>query len=239
MRTGRKVGVIIVDNQNDFNPGGSLPAASGDAVQTSIRLLIRLALISAFRGMIGLLALLQDWHPAGHGSFASSGPGRTLFGAGKLEATEGVFLDQTWWPDHCVQGTKGAELRADMMPAVADVLASEVPVSVIRKGMDPNVDSYSGFFDNGKIHATTLEAELENAGIGTLLFAGFVTEVCVKACVIHALELGYKVIVVKDACASLSPEGGEKALEEMEVAGALILSLKQVANDPTLCHRFS
>ncbi|HOT27975.1 MAG TPA: bifunctional nicotinamidase/pyrazinamidase [Candidatus Ozemobacteraceae bacterium] len=206
-------GLILVDLQNDFMPGGALAVAGGDeTVQVANQV------IPAFEFVVAT----QDWHPADHGSFAASHPGRK---PGEIIKLAG--LQQILWPAHCVQNTPGAAFHQDLDPRVNR--------NVVRKGTIRDVDSYSGFFDNGGRHDTGLADLLRRHGVSDLFVMGLATDYCVKFTVLDACRLGFRVSVIEAGCraVNLTPEDGEQALREMERAGARRLPL----SDPALQKR--
>lgn len=194
--------LLWIDIQNDFLPGGALAVPRGDEV-------IEVANRLASSGAHALVVATQDRHPADHGSFASRHPGKKPYEQGELAG-----LPQTLWPDHCVEGTPGAEL--------ASGLDRSRLAHVVPKGTDPSIDSYSGFFDNARRKATGLEALLRAAGITHLDVVGLATDYCVKATVLDARELGFGVTVHLDGvrAVDLTPGDGKRALEAMRAAGA-------------------
>lgn len=194
--------LLVIDVQNDFLPGGALAVARGDEVVPVVRSLFA-------REGYALRIATQDLHPAGHGSFASQHPGHAPYDRGELAG-----LPQTLWPDHCVAGTRGAELA----PGVA-----ELPFDVlVPKGTDPAIDSYSGFFDNARRKETGLAAILRDAHVDALDVVGLATDYCVRATVLDALELGFAVRVVEAGvrAVDLTPGDGLAALEELRSRGA-------------------
>lgn len=193
--------LLVIDVQNDFCSGGALEVREGDAVVPVINNLIDL-----FTENCALIVATQDYHPQEHKSFASSS-GEKIGTLGELNG-----LVQVWWPDHCVSETHGAEFHRELKKIQ----------HVIRKGTDIEIDSYSGFFDNGRIKATELDALLKTYGITTLFIAGLATDYCVKYTVLDAIYLGYQVYLVEDGCrgVNLSPGDSQKAIEEMKKAGA-------------------
>ena len=195
--------LIVVDVQNDFCPGGALAVPDGDAV---------VPVANALMPRFSLVVATQDWHPAGHGSFASAHAGRA---PGDVIDLDGV--QQFLWPDHCVQGTPGASFHSALDVAVID--------HVVRKGTDAGIDSYSAFFDNGHAKDTGLAAFLEQRCAEELVVLGLATDYCVKATVLDALGLGFGVTVVRDGCRSVEvAEGdGERAFKEMRSAGARVI----------------
>ncbi len=197
--------LVLIDLQNDFCPGGALAVAGGDE---TIAVANRLA--EEFRQRGEPVIATFDWHPAAHGSFAST-CGNAPGTCGELDG-----LPQVWWPDHCIQHSTGAELH----PALEQ---SAITLRVY-KGENPLVDSYSAFFDNGRRQATTLDSWLKHAGITSLTIMGLATDYCVKYSVLDALSLGFKVTVVAEGCrgVNLQPEDSKKALKAMQNAGAVI-----------------
>lgn len=200
-----KTALLVIDIQNDFCPGGALAVPKGNEVVEVANTFIKLF----FKSNMPVIAT-QDWHPAGHGSFASA-HNAAPFTMGKLSD-----MDQVMWPDHCVQDTVGAEFHPDLL---------DIP-TVVCKGMDPTVDSYSGFFDNGGKNDTGLNAILKEDGVTQLMILGLATDYCVKATALDAAKLGYFTVVVEDGCRAVNyPEGTEKAaIEEMRRAGVLVMS---------------
>jgi nicotinamidase/pyrazinamidase len=195
--------LILVDLQYDFCPGGALGVARGDeTVAVASRLLSHFSTVVA----------TQDWHPRDHGSFAANHPGKQ---PGEMIDLQGQL--QVLWPAHCVQGTRGAELH--------DGLDRARITEVFRKGTDPQVDSYSAFFDNGKRKATGLADWLRERWISRLYVMGLATDYCVKYTVLDARSLGFDVWVIEDGCRSveLKPGDGDRALLEMRGAGATVV----------------
>ncbi|CRX39359.1 bifunctional nicotinamidase/pyrazinamidase [Estrella lausannensis] len=201
-------GLLIVDIQYDFLPGGALGVKEGDQVVPVINQLTQLP--------FDVVVASQDWHPIGHGSFASTHQKTP----GEVVSLKG--LPQILWPDHCVQGSKGAEIVSSL-----DVTKL---AAVIPKGTDPDIDSYSAFFDNGHKKATGLDPFLKEKGVKELYIAGLATDYCVKFSTLDALALGYDVFVVIDACraVNLNPLDEQEAISEMQSRGARIVTLKEV-----------
>ena len=198
--------LILVDIQNDFIPGGALAVANGDEV---------VAVANQLMPQFDLVIATQDWHPAAHGSFASQHEGVQI---GDVFSLNGI--QQIAWPDHCVQGTRGAEFVAG--------LNSESVDHVVQKGTDCQIDSYSGFFDNDGRSATGMAALLKKHGATEVSVMGLATDYCVKFTVLDALQLGYRVRVVTSGCrgVNLSPGDVDAALEEMKAAGAEFVTSK-------------
>jgi len=197
--------LLLTDIQYDFLPGGALAVPRGDEV---IAVAVRLARSGAYHAIVAT----QDLHPPHHGSFASQHPGRLPYSQGMLAG-----LPQTLWPDHCVAGTRGAAL-------VDDLDLSQI-AAVVPKGEDPLIDSYSGFFDNARRKKTTLEDTLRGLGISVIDVVGLATDYCVRATVLDALELGFRVRVHVEGVRAVDlVEGdGMRALEAMHRAGATLV----------------
>lgn len=190
--------LLLIDIQNDFLPGGALAVARGDEVIAAAN-----QLIPAFP----LVVASQDWHPADHGSFASVQGGAP----GTLGALSG--LPQVLWPDHCVQGTPGAAFAAGL-----DMRRVE---GIFRKGVDPTVDSYSAFWDNGRRRQTGLAGYLRERGVTGVTVCGLATDYCVKFTALDALAAGFAVTLARAACRAveLTPGDSERAIDEMARAG--------------------
>ena len=201
-----KRALIIVDLQPDFLPGGALAVPEGDAVVPVI-----LQLMDSF----DIVVATQDWHPAEHGSFAANHEGRS---PGEVIDLHG--LSQILWPVHCVQGTPGADFVPELRAREAELSA------VFRKGQDVKVDSYSGFFDNGKRTDTGLATWLREQGVGEVAVCGLALDYCVKFTAVDALEQGFGVTLIEDAtrAVNLAPEDGDKAIAELRERGAKIVS---------------
>lgn len=200
--------LLLVDIQNDFCAGGALAVAEGDSTVDIANTLIDWC---KSRGDVVLAS--QDWHPADHGSFASQ-HGVAPFSTGELDG-----LAQTFWPDHCVQNSDGAALHPLLNRQAID--------EVFRKGEDPNIDSYSAFFDNDHRKATALHGWLQQHGIRELIVLGLATDYCVKFSVLDALQLGYEVSVISDGCrgVNIQPQDSTQAFMEMAVEGATLYTL--------------
>ena len=195
--------LIVVDLQNDFCAGGALAVKDGDAV---------IAVANRLMPHFATVVATQDHHPADHGSFATNQQGLAV---GQVFQLGG--LPQVAWPAHCVQGTRGAELHPEL---VAGSISQVFP-----KGTDAAVDSYSGFFDNGRRKSTGLAEWLRERGIRDLYVLGLATDYCVKATVLDAIDQGFSVWLIEDGCRAvdLAEGDGERAIGEMRAAGATIL----------------
>jgi nicotinamidase/pyrazinamidase len=193
---------VIVDVQNDFCPGGALPVPEGDRV---------VEVINRIQPRFDLVVATQDWHPADHGSFAANHPGRR-----PGEQIELAGLPQVLWPVHCVQNTPGAELHPG--------LDRRQIARVFRKGADPSVDSYSGFFDNGHRFSTGLGDYLKGRNVTEVYVCGLATDYCVKATALDALGLGFKTYLVEDACRGVELCQGDvrRAIDEMRKQGVTV-----------------
>ncbi len=194
--------LILVDLQNDFLPGGALAVPRGDEVIPVANRLV---------GHFGFVVATRDWHPPDHSSFASQHPGHAV---GDVIEVGGVA--QVLWPDHCVQGTKGAELAA----ALNDAAISEI----VTKGTSRDIDSYSGFFDNNQRQATGLLDILQRSGVTRVHVMGLATDYCVKFTALDALKLGFETNLVLEGCrgVDLTPGDSDRAVDEMRAAGASV-----------------
>ncbi len=202
-----KRALLMVDIQNDFCAGGALAVPDGDSIVD-----VANALISFCKTRGDAIVATQDWHPANHGSFASVQKTEP-YTQGKLDG-----LRQTWWPDHCVQHSEGAELHP--------LLNTQEIDAIFRKGENTQIDSYSGFFDNGHRHKTELDSWLFRNEIKQLVVMGLATDYCVKFTVLDALTLGYDVIVITDGCrgVNLHPQDSLKAFQTVSAAGATLMT---------------
>jgi nicotinamidase/pyrazinamidase len=196
--------LILIDLQYDFCPGGALAVAQGDET-----IGVANALIPKFPTIVAT----QDWHPREHKSFAVNHPGKQPYQMIDLEG-----LPQVLWPAHCVQGTHGAELH--------EGLDRSRITEVVRKGTDPSIDSYSGFFDNGHRKATGLGDWLRARNVDDVVVLGLATDYCVKFTSLDARRLGLAVTVVRDGCrgVELAPGDSERAFAEMREAGCTIVT---------------
>lgn len=195
--------LLIVDVQNDFCPGGALAVPQGDEVVPIIN-----DLSDAFDHVIQT----QDWHPAGHQSFASSHPGHD-----PMDEIEVEYGQQTLWPDHCIQGTDGADFHPDLNPTRSEL--------IIRKGFRPEIDSYSAFFENDNETPTGLTGYLRERDIDTLFLVGLATDFCVKWSALDGRKQGFDVYVVEEATRGIDANGSlAVAWEEMNDAGVQIIS---------------
>ena len=193
--------LIVIDVQNDFCPGGALAVPDGDAI---------VAGINALMPDVDAVILTQDWHPAGHSSFASSHAGKAPY-----ELVDMPYGPQVLWPDHCVQGTPGAAFHADLNITRADL--------IIRKGYNPAIDSYSAFFENDQSTPTGLEGYLRTRGITELTMVGLATDFCVNFSAQDAARLGFAVTVRRDLCRAIDLDGSlDAALAGMTDKGVTL-----------------
>jgi nicotinamidase/pyrazinamidase len=194
--------LILVDLQNDFLPGGALAVPEGDAV---------ISVVNRLQPQFSMIVATQDWHPVNHGSFVASHPGRKVF-----EQIELNGLPQTLWPAHCVENTAGAAFAAD--------LEQKRIIKVFPKGTDTDIDSYSGFFDNGHKKSTGLGEWLKAKGVTEVFVCGLATDYCVKLTALDAVQSGFKTHLVADACrgVNLNPDDSKNAIAEMKRAGVEI-----------------
>jgi nicotinamidase/pyrazinamidase len=193
--------LILVDVQNDFMPGGALEIANGDTIVPVIN-----QLIPKFE----LVVATQDWHPADHASFAGNHLGKETF-----DIIELFGMQQVLWPDHCVQGTKGAEFHPEM--ETLNIAA------IFRKGMNPEIDSYSGFYDNGHRQSTGLAGYLKDKGADQLYFAGLAADICVYFTIQDALTEGFNAILVENATCPLNVDEFVKIKKELQEKGVEII----------------
>ena len=194
--------LILVDVQNDFLPGGALAVPDGDAI---------IPTANNLQAMFPLVVATQDWHPANHGSFASSHPGKKVF-----EQIDLNGLPQTLWPVHCVQGTHGAELAAALNRARV--------AKIFPKGTDAGIDSYSGLFDNGHRKSTGLGEWLKAQGVAEVFVCGLATDYCVKFTALDAAQMGFKTHLIEDASrgVNLRPKDVTDSIADMKRAGVII-----------------
>ncbi|MBR1201755.1 MULTISPECIES: bifunctional nicotinamidase/pyrazinamidase [unclassified Bradyrhizobium] len=193
---------LIIDVQNDFCPGGALAVADGDAV---------VPVVNRLAARFDHVVLTQDWHPAGHSSFATSHPGAAPFSSITM-----AYGPQTLWPDHCIQGTAGAAFHPE--------LATERAELVIRKGFRAAIDSYSAFFENDLITPTGLAGYLRERGLRRVVMAGLATDFCVQYSALDARRLGFETAVVLPGCRAIDLGGSlAAATAAMREAGVALV----------------
>jgi nicotinamidase/pyrazinamidase len=202
--------LILVDIQNDFVPGGALPVPEGDRIVPIVNDL-------QAKGAFDLIVATQDWHPADHGSFAVSHPGRKVY-----EVIDLNGLPQVLWPVHCVRDTPGA--------AFVPGFDTKKLAKVFQKGTDPAIDSYSGFFDNGHRKATGLGDYLKQTGVTDVHVCGLATDYCVKFTALDARQLGFRTFLIEDASRGVNVKPGDvnRAVEEMKAAGVTVVTSKEL-----------
>ena len=201
-----KKALLLIDLQKDFCRGGALEVRNADdVIETANRA------IKTFVRNRNPVTATKDWHPAEHKSFAVNSSAKV----GETGMLNG--LTQVWWPVHCVENTPGAEFH--------DKLNRKHISKIVYKGRDPEIDSYSGFFDNGRKNKTDLNSYLGEIGVQELYVMGLATDYCVKYTVMDALKLGYKVWLIEDGCmgVNINPDDSQKAVEEMKKNGALLI----------------
>ncbi|MDR1618371.1 MAG: bifunctional nicotinamidase/pyrazinamidase [Treponema sp.] len=219
----RGYALLVIDVQNDFcpsytsvsgekYPAGALAVGGGDEVVAPLNALARRLAAAG-----GRVIATQDWHPAGHVSFASAHPGKK---PGETAVLPGIGV-QALWPDHCVQGSFGAAFHEKLDLGPVNL--------VLRKGFRPGLDSYSAFFENDRTTLTGLEGFLKGLGVDTVLIGGLATDYCVFYSALDAVRLGFKTLVPGDAVRGVGyPEGSvEKALAEMKAAGIGLVSSEE------------
>lgn len=200
--------LLVIDVQNDFVPGGALAVPEGDQI---------VPLVNQLGARFSQVVLAQDWHPAGHASFASSHPGKNPFDV--IELSYGA---QTLWPDHCIQGSQGAQFHPQLNIAHAQL--------IVRKGGNRQVDSYSAFTEADQHTPTGLAGNLRERGIDTLFVCGLALDFCVAWTALHARREGFVTYVVLDACRAIDTEGSQaRAMAQMQAAGVQFIQARQLS----------
>ncbi len=184
--------LLVIDVQNDFCPGGALAVAEGDMI---------VARINALMPDFAITVLTQDWHPADHSSFAVNHEGKAPF-----DMIDMPYGPQVLWPAHCIQGSDGATFHKDLKTDAADM--------IIRKGYNPQIDSYSAFFENDQKTPTGLEGYLRTRGITDLTLVGLATDFCVHFSAVDAAKLGFSVTVLEGACRAIDMDGSLAAARD-------------------------
>lgn len=198
--------LLLIDIQNDFLPGGALAVPEGDQI---------IPLVNQLQENFDLVVATQDWHPANHKSFASNHPDKQPF-----DVTELHGMEQVLWPDHCIQGTTGA--------AFATELNMHKVEAIFRKGMSPEIDSYSGFYDNGRLRSTSLSDYLRGKQVQEVYLAGLAADYCVYFSAKDALHEGFKVCFIEDATRAIDAAGFEKAKEDLLNRGGSIINSESI-----------
>ena len=207
MQISPRSALLVIDVQNDFIPGGQLAVPEGDQI---------VPLINRLSGLFKQVIIAQDWHPSGHASFASSHPGRQPY-----EVIQLPYGEQTLWPDHCVQGSAGAEFHPDLKLPHAQL--------IIRKGCNPDIDSYSAFLEADRRTTTGLAGYLKERGIDTVYMVGLALDFCVMFSALDARAAGFNTFVVLDACRAIDMEGSlATAMERMQTAGVGLIQSNQL-----------
>jgi len=201
--------LLVIDVQNDFCPGGKLAVAGGDEV---------IAVIHKIAPRFEHIVLTQDWHSPRHHSFASAHASRHPF-----DQVRASYGEQTLWPDHCVQGTPGAEFHP-----LLDLPRAEL---VLRKGFRPEIDSYSAFFENDRATPTGLNAYLRERGLRRVFLAGLAYDYCVGYSALDARRLGFPATIIRDACRAIDLNGSVAAIEkEFAGAGVVLIESAEIGN---------
>ncbi len=207
-----RAALIVVDMQPDFMPGGALPVQGGDEIVGPIRALME-------SGLFELIVATQDWHPRDHVSFASNHPGRK-----PMETIELYGHQQTLWPDHCVQGTTGADLHAG--------LPWERAAKIVRKATDPTTDSYSAIRNNwnpaGERPLTGLGDYLNARGVREVFVCGLARDYCVRWTAEDAIDAGFRVWLIWDLCRSIDPAADETLRRNLEERGIEIVNVEEL-----------
>ena len=206
-----KQALILVDIQSDFLPGGALAVPQADAILPTVR-----QLMEQYKTVVAT----QDWHPSTHESFAANHPGHK-----PGDVIDLYGLKQVLWPVHCVENTPGAQLSQALSMHAGRLR------KIFRKGTDSKVDSYSGFFDNGRRNSTGMGEWLKAQGVEGVTIVGLATDYCVKFTALDAVQLGFQTTVVSDACRAVNLQEGddERAFNEMRTAGIQVLTSQEIA----------
>jgi Amidases related to nicotinamidase len=194
--------LLLVDVQNDFMPGGSLEVPHGDLI---------VPLINRLQKYFDLVVATQDWHPQNHKSFASNYANKKPF-----EEIDLHGMTQTLWPDHCLQGSKGADFHPD--------LKINKIAAIFRKGMDPEIDSYSGFYDNGHQVSTGLSGYLKEKGVTEIYFCGLAADICVYYTIMDSLKEGFSATLIEDASRPLSNDAFANIKSELRKIGVRVIN---------------
>lgn len=198
--------LIIIDVQNDFIPGGALAVPKGDEV---------VPVINSLQEKFDLIIATQDWHPEEHASFAANHHEKKEFESIDLDG-----IPQVLWPKHCVQGTNGAEFHPDLKTSKIEV--------IFRKGMNAEIDSYSGFYDNAHLKSTGLTGYLKEKGATEIYFCGLAAEFCVYFSVKDALDEGFSAFLIEDATRALDKAAFEEAKIDVLRKGGKVISSKEL-----------
>ncbi|WP_265823692.1 bifunctional nicotinamidase/pyrazinamidase [Geovibrio ferrireducens] len=207
MTYGKNTALIVVDVQNDFCPGGALAVKNGSRVVPAIN-----SLMDSFEVIVGT----QDWHPVNHSSFASNNDAEPF----SVKTLNGV--NQVMWPEHCIQGSNGADFHPDLHADAFNI--------IIRKGTNPDIDSYSAFTENDGVTVTGLRGWLSELDIKKVYITGLATDFCVLYTALDAVKAGFETYVIEDACKGVDfPEGNVvKAVSAMKEAGIRVVQAADV-----------
>lgn len=207
MQISPRTALLVIDVQNDFIPGGQLAVPEGDQI---------VPLINRLGGLFKQVVIAQDWHPSGHASFASSHPGHQPY-----EVIQLPYGEQVLWPEHCVQGSAGAEFHPELNLPHAQL--------IIRKGCNPDIDSYSAFLEADRRTTTGLAGYLKERGIDTVYMVGLALDFCVMFSALDARAAGFNAFVVLDACRAIDRDGSlAAAMERMQTAGVGLIQSNQL-----------
>lgn len=207
MQISPRTALLVIDVQNDFIPGGQLAVPEGDQI---------VPLINRLGSLFKQVVIAQDWHPSGHASFASSHPGRQPY-----EVIQLPYGEQVLWPEHCVQGTSGADFHPGL-----DLPHAQL---IIRKGCNPDIDSYSAFLEADRHTTTGLAGYLKERGIDTVYMVGLALDFCVMFSALDARAAGFNAFVVLDACRAIDRDGSlAAAMERMQTAGVGLIQSNQL-----------
>ena len=200
--------LLLIDIQNDFLPGGALAVPDGDAV---------IPICNRLQNNFELVVATQDWHPQDHKSFAVNHRDKKEF-----QTIEWNGLPQVLWPVHCVQSTPGADFALDLQMAKVE--------AIFRKGTNPQIDSYSGFYDNGHLKSTGLAHYLKGKGVTAVYVAGLAADYCVYFTALDALAEGFETFIIEDATRAIYAEGFEKAKVDFKGKGGVVLQSNAIGN---------
>ncbi len=198
--------LILVDIQNDFLQGGALEVPNGNQI---------IPLVNQLQEKFELVVSTQDWHPEDHLSFASNHPGKEPFDTIKLNG-----LEQVLWPDHCIQGGEGAKFH--------DALSTQRVEAIFRKGMIKNIDSYSGFYDNGHLKSTGMAGYLRERGVDSVVVCGLAADYCVYYTLLDALAEGFNTTLIEDATRPIDRIGFQEKKQVLLEKGAKIMTSGQI-----------
>ncbi len=198
--------LIIIDVQNDFMPGGALAVPRGDSI---------VPVINKMQDYFDVVLATQDWHPKNHRSFASNHFNKKTYDSIVLHG-----MQQTLWPDHCIQGSSGADLHKDIEPNRI--------AAIFRKGMDPEIDSYSGFFDNNHQLSTGLSGYLKEKGISEVHFCGLAADICVYYSILDSILEGFSATLIEDASRPLFPDKFDDIKCELAKLGVRIITSNEL-----------